>query len=203
MLPIQFYPIKFNHNKGRNSPKYIVIHDTGNPNAGALNHWKYFGGGDRQSSAHYFVDNENIIQIIADSDSAWHCGDGKGKYGITNHNSLSIEICLTGNLEKSISNALKLTLHLMAKYGIRAENVVRHYDASRKTCPRSMSGNSWARWTKFKSDLGGSSSGQSKNDEKKSGLFYVQVGAYSEKSNAINMASKLENAGFKAIIKTD
>lgn len=203
MLPIQFYPIKFNHNKGRNSPKYIVVHDTGNPNAGALNHWKYFGGGDRQSSAHYFVDNDNIIQIVADGDSAWHCGDGKRKYGITNHNSLSIEICLPGNLEKSISNALALTKHLMQKHGISPENVVRHYDASRKTCPRSMSGNSWARWTKFKGDLVSSSSGPIKNDEKKSGLFYVQVGAYSEKSNAINMASRLESAGFKAIIKTD
>lgn len=204
MLPIQFLPIKYNHNKGTNKPKYIVVHDTANPNAGALNHWKYFGGGNRNASAHYFVDNDNIIQIISDGDSAWHCGDGKGRYGITNHNSLSIEICLTGNLEKSISNALDLTRHLMAKYGIGAENVVRHYDASRKTCPGRLSGNNWARWKQFKNDISRSgSTAPSKKDEKKSGLFYVQVGAYSEKNNAINMVSRLESAGFKAIIKTD
>lgn len=205
MLPIQFYPIFHNHNKGTNKPKYIVIHDTGNPNAGAINHWKYFGGGNRNASAHYFVDNENIIQIIKDSDSAWHCGDGKGKYGITNNNSLSIEICLTGNLEKSIANAQELAEHLMRKYSIPSENVVRHYDASRKTCPRSMSGSDWKRWNVFKSELAKVSPSIPKPNKSpnQEASFRVQVGAYSKRENALDMVSRLKAAGFDAIIKTN
>lgn len=203
MLPIQFYPIFHNHNKNKNKPQYIVIHDTGNPNAGAINHWKYFGGGNRNASAHYFVDNENIIQIIDDADSAWHCGDGKGKYGITNDNSLSIEICLTGSLEKSISNTKKLTEYLMQKHNISHKNVVRHYDASRKVCPRCMSQRNWERWTLFKNDLSKVSPPIPKPNTNQEPTFRVQVGAYSKKDNAHAMVSRLKAAGFDAIIKTD
>lgn len=42
--------------------------------AGAMAHYKYFGGGNRNSSAHYFVDDKEIVQIIGDSKAAWHCG---------------------------------------------------------------------------------------------------------------------------------
>lgn len=153
MLSIQFMPVRYNFYKGSNKPKKIVIHDTGNPKAGALNHQKYFGGGNRGSSAHYFVDNENIIQIIADTDGAWHCGDGRGRYGITNTNSLGIEMCLTGNMEVTISHTVELTAHLMKKHGIGIDDVVRHYDASRKSCPNYMNKNRWSRWFEFKEQL--------------------------------------------------
>ena len=42
----------------------------------------------------------------------------------------------------------------MQKYNIGVNNVVRHYDASRKNCPSSFSANNWARWIAFKSKLG-------------------------------------------------
>jgi uncharacterized protein YgiM (DUF1202 family) len=41
----------------------------------------------------------------------------------------------------------------MAKYNIPAIRVVRHYDASRKICPRAWSPNNWANWLRFKSDV--------------------------------------------------
>jgi glucan-binding YG repeat protein len=41
----------------------------------------------------------------------------------------------------------------MDKYGIGIDNVVRHYDASRKDCPHSFYANNWAKWTEFKQRL--------------------------------------------------
>ena len=75
MLAIQKMLIKYNFSAG-NDIKYIVVHDTGNHAAGAtaLMHYKYFNGADRQASAHYFVDDSNIIQTVEDFNAAWHCG---------------------------------------------------------------------------------------------------------------------------------
>ena len=41
----------------------------------------------------------------------------------------------------------------MEELNIPAERVVRHYDASRKNCPASMSGNDWAYWQDFKNRI--------------------------------------------------
>lgn len=85
----------------------------------------------------------------------WHCGDGKGRYGITNANSLGVEICINsdGDYSKAFDNAVWLTKQLMANLAIPINRVVRHYDASRKNCPASMSNNNWALWLEFKQRL--------------------------------------------------
>lgn len=41
----------------------------------------------------------------------------------------------------------------MKQLNIPIERVVRHYDASRKNCPASMSGNDWKLWADFKNRL--------------------------------------------------
>ncbi|MDK2918977.1 MAG: N-acetylmuramoyl-L-alanine amidase [Candidatus Petromonas sp.] len=148
--------IKYNYSPG-NDIKYIVIHDTGNKRKGAnaYAHYRYFNSGNRRSSAHYFVDDKEIIQTVEDNNASWHCGDGKGKYGITNHNSIGIEICINedGDYEKAVDNTIDLVKHLMKKHNIHLDKVVRHYDASRKICPRSMSENNWEKWWAFREKL--------------------------------------------------
>jgi N-acetylmuramoyl-L-alanine amidase len=148
--------IKYNYSPG-NDIKYIVIHDTGNKRKGAnaYAHYRYFNGGNRRASAHYFIDDKEIIQTVEDNNASWHCGDGKGKYGITNHNSIGVEICVNedGDYEKAVDNTIDLVKCLMKKYNIPLDRVVRHYDASRKICPRSMSKNNWERWWIFKRKL--------------------------------------------------
>lgn len=143
-------------------PQYIVVHDTADPGATAQNEHDYFSGGDRGASADFFVDSNSIIQIIdIDNYYSWHCGDGHGAYGITNSNSLGIEMCLDSNgnpTQDTINNTLELVKYLMSKYGISVDRVVRHYDASRKICPESFSANNWSKWSEFKASLGGSSS---------------------------------------------
>ena len=77
--------------------------------------------------------------------------DGYNKYGINNKNSIGIEMCLTAAWKVSAAtqqNTVDLVHHLKAKYP--NAKIVRHYDASRKNCPGSMSANNWAEWNAFK-----------------------------------------------------
>lgn len=132
----------YNRSYHYGSYKYIVIHYTGSGTSkkgAAKANCIYFGGGDRNSSAHYFVDDGSIYEYLNPSKYyAWHCGDGKGAYGITNANSIGIEVCLNGDkpyTDKEIARVTWLVQYLMKQYNIKPENVVRHYDASRKMCP--------------------------------------------------------------------
>lgn len=158
MLNIKRKISPYNHYEG-NNPKYIVIHYTGNIGDTAKNNADYFFGGNRNASAHYFVDDNEIYQVVEDYNGAWHCGDGNNRYGINNKNSIAIEMCGTDNgriSEKTVENTLELTKQLMKKYGIDKDHVVRHYDASRKNCPSAFSSNNWARWWNFKDRLSNS-----------------------------------------------
>ena len=157
-MKIEKKQIKYNITK-RNSPiNYIVIHDTQNVSKGANAdaHFKYFNGGNRNSSADFFVDDMKILQVNDYTKyCTWQVGDGKGRYGITNKNSVGVEICVNsdGNYQKAFLNAVELTKYLMKELDIPVERVVRHYDASRKNCPASMGGNGWTKWIEFKKAL--------------------------------------------------
>lgn len=150
--------IAYNISPRKSNIEYIVIHDAGNKGKGAnaVAHFNYFNGGDRNSSADFFVDDTEVMQINDYKKYyTWQCGDGKGKYGITNSNSIGIEICVNsdGDYNKAFKNAVELTKHLMKELNIPIDRVVRHYDASRKNCPASMSGDDWALWNEFKRQI--------------------------------------------------
>ena len=159
------------------SNKYIVLHYTGNKTDKALNNAKYFKSVNRGASAHYFVDETSIYQVVEDKDSAWAVGKNYGKnnlFGIcTNNNSISIEMCSTNGVisEETIKNAVDLTKMLMKKYNIPVENVVRHYDVCSKICPGwkgwvPSQGNEGALWIDFKKRL---------NRKEEQNKYFVQV----------------------------
>lgn len=162
-MNFQFKPIKYNYSSRHgNKIRFIVIHDTGNygKGANALSHYRYFNGGNRNASAHYFVDDKGIVQIIGDSYSAWHCGDKwNRKYAtrsdVTNSNSLGIEMCMNsdGNYDLMYRNTVELVKNLMVKFNVPLDRVVRHFDASGKSCPDHMKRDNWAKWNEFKKDI--------------------------------------------------
>lgn len=177
MLPIQKMIIKYNYSS-RNGRKieYIVIHDTGNTGkgAGVKSHFNFFNGADRQSSADYFVDDHSIGQFVEDWNYSWHCGDGKGRYGISNSNSIGIEICINsdGNYVQAVKNTVELVRFLMNKYNIDINHVVRHYDASRKSCPNQIiRGVDGITWDKFKQMVMNSDVSISAPIENKNGFY--------------------------------
>lgn len=156
MLEIQFKQIAYNVTKCDRKIDFICVHDTGNYSNGAnaLCHYNYFNGGNRNASADFFVDDSNIIRINDYNQYySWHCGDGGGKYGITNGNSIGIEMCINndGNYEQTVQNTIELVKYLMKELNINIDHVVRHYDASRKNCPQTMNnGGDWSKWNDFK-----------------------------------------------------
>lgn len=157
--------------------KYIVIHYFGSlGSASAVAN--VFATSDREASAHYCVDNSNIIQCVEDKDISWHCGGKNYTHPeCRNSNSIGIEVrpykidTSTANsatpsdwyfTDKTIQNTIDLTKYLMEKYGVDVDHVIRHYDVTGKWCPRpfmgddintywGVSGNS--KWNEFKERL--------------------------------------------------
>ena len=107
-----------NFTKGRSSSvKYIVIHFTANNGDTAK-------GKNRNASAHYFVDENEIYQSVKDTDTAWHCGAKKYYHTYCrNSNSIGVELCSRIDSRgkyyfknETVSNAVWLVKQLMKKY---------------------------------------------------------------------------------------
>lgn len=144
-----------NYAKGRNRKvDYIVIHYTGGTATAKQNAQYYASAGGRGASAHFFVGHKSegakIYQSIDPNDTAWHCGT-TGTYchpSCRNSNSIGIETCCHNDTpdksaaslcwyfdSETVDALVELTRDLMAKYGITADHVVRHYDVTHKICP--------------------------------------------------------------------
>lgn len=161
-----------NFTKGRNaSIKYIVIHFTANNGDTAKGNCNYFQGTNRNASAHYFVDENEIYQSVLDTDTAWHCGANKYYHSYCrNSNSLGVELCsrIDNNgkyyfKDETVSNAIELVRQLMIKYKLPIENIIRHYDVTHKVCPAPFVGNIKA-WGNFKNRLVSKEDNNSKED---------------------------------------
>lgn len=129
-----------------NTIRYIVVHYTGT-NATAQENCRYFSGGNRNASADYFVNKDGSIYKFNKNLAkyySWHCGDGAGAYGISNYNSVGIEVVSAGGefTQEQKAALRKLVRALMADFCVPASRVVRHYDASRKICPKPYAGSS-------------------------------------------------------------
>jgi N-acetylmuramoyl-L-alanine amidase CwlA len=160
----------YNIQKRTAAVKYIVVHYTGSGTSAAGSakaNCTYFAGGNRSASAHYFIDDATICEYAEPSAYVtWHCGDGKGRYGITNANSVGIEVCNSGGAFSAaeIGRLAWLVQKLMARFGVDAAHVVRHYDASRKRCPAYYVDNA-AAWTALHSTITNGGTAAESEDE--------------------------------------
>lgn len=129
--------------------KAIVFHYTANigSTATALGNARYFANGSegRAASAHYVVDEGNIVYECVPLDTvAWSVGDGQsGKYGkiYNNYNTVSIEMVSHTDAagkyyipEATMKNAARLYQMLLQKLP-NVKAAIRHYDISLKNCP--------------------------------------------------------------------
>lgn len=135
----------------------IVVHFTATL-ASARNNATYFSRNEGQgASAHYFVDDitPEIYQSVAEGDTAWHAGDWQ-----MNCRAIGIEVVSAGE-DFSATEVEKLgwlVRKLMAKYGIGASGVIRHYDVTGKLCPAPYVAAS--KWAALKAAItGGAASG--------------------------------------------
>lgn len=154
---------KVNFTKGNSGRKYIVIHYTGNKTDKATSNGNYFKNENRGSSAHYFVDDTTVVQVVSEDDTAWAVGRNYGSNNLfgkcTNSNSISIEMCSTdGRISNATyQNTVALVKSLMKKYNIDAAHVVRHWDVCSKSCPGwtgwGANGKDASIWNQFKKDI--------------------------------------------------
>lgn len=142
--------------------EYLVLHFVG-ASGNARQNGNYFKSIFRSASAHLFLDPNVSVQVVPFNRIAWQVGDGLGKYGIRNDNSLGVELCqdvTTGSNvwewdfnARTRLEAILVFAYLMKKYKVPISRVVRHYDASRKSCPGNWMKNNWKKWYQWKSDL--------------------------------------------------
>lgn len=128
--------------------KWLVIHFTANDGDNATNNGKYFKNNVVKSSAHYFVDDDTIVQSVEEDYVAYSVGGKKLNSGgiyhgvVTNYNSISIELCDTvkdGKYNvsaKTRANAIELAKDIVKRHNIDKSHVVRHYDITGKMCPK-------------------------------------------------------------------
>lgn len=137
---------------GQNKPAYVVIHETDNWSRGAdaKAHATAMKNGNLAGTVHYYVDSTSIYQTLDHKDGAYAVGDGGGRYGITNRNSINIEICVNPESDyyKAVDKAEQLAASLLKQYGWGTDRLKRHYDASRKHCPRRIQDEGL--WPEFK-----------------------------------------------------
>lgn len=128
---------------------WIVVHESGMPGAGnnaelLARIQRQQADGERtyrQASWNYQIDHEKIYQSFDDTVYCWHAGGDYGKYlPLGNSNSIGIEMCINedGNYDGAMAHDAKLVAHLMYKYNLKMENVIRHNDTSGKICPNYM-----------------------------------------------------------------
>ena len=141
--------------------KYLVIHYTANDGDTAQGNANYFNRRVTQTSAHYFVDEQDTIwQSVKEQDTAWHCGAKSYKHPhCRNQNSIGIELCSRRDAvggyyfkKQTILNAAELARELMEKYSISIDRVIRHYDVTGKICPAPFV-NDERQWAEFKKML--------------------------------------------------
>lgn len=128
----------------------IVIHYVGNPDTTAQNNRDYFNKIDTKVCSHFVIGLEGeIIQCVP-------LNEKSNASNNRNLDTISIEVChpdSTGKFnETTYSSLVKLTAWLCNNSGLKAKDVIRHYDITGKECPKYFVTNE-SEWEKFLQDV--------------------------------------------------
>lgn len=149
MIKIQKYlPIsKRRSGLKNNGIKFLVAHDTGNPNSTAMSNVEHYikSSNEMEASAHVFIDDKEIIECIPLDEKAWHVRylgpEDNERFGIdANDFALGIELCYGKNINnlKAYKNYCKYIAMLCQKYDLDPlTKIAGHFqlDPGRKTDP--------------------------------------------------------------------
>lgn len=132
----------------------IFVHYTANPGTSAAQNRSYFENlkdtHETSASAHFIIGTEGeIIQCIPLSEVAYAVAG-------RNFDSVSIECCYNEENGKFTDATYQSLVHLAAwlisKYNLNVEDILRHYDANGKNCPKYFVENEFA-WVRFQRDV--------------------------------------------------
>ena len=134
----------------RSKTTKIAWHYTGMAEVPAINTWKYFNNHNVYASAHFIVGLEGEIYYAVPMNEIAYTTNAANKY------SIGIECATTGSddhyTEKEYKSMVHLGAYLAEKYNLDPrEDFIRHYDVTKKVCPRYFVNNPKA-WKQFKQD---------------------------------------------------
>ncbi|MRH43852.1 N-acetylmuramoyl-L-alanine amidase [Aquibacillus halophilus] len=143
--------------------QFIVSHDTGNPGSSAYANRNYFENVDPVASAHTFIDDNNILEIIPLDEKAWHVrynvGTDNRIYGEdANDAAIGVELAYGGsiNFDEAYKRYVWYHAYLVDKYDLDpSEDIIAHstLDPSRRTDPQNALNRHGISWSDFINDV--------------------------------------------------
>jgi len=114
--------------RGANFPQYLIIHETANPGATALNHVNYWSTGNQHGEAHYVTDwYGTVYHTTPDNLACWHVG------GNANSWSVGIELCHAENqadFEKVWRTGVEFAAWYLKSQGWGIDRMLSHREAN-------------------------------------------------------------------------
>lgn len=140
----------------RNAEKYeikelraLVLHWTANraPSATAINNRSYYNNGTSYASAHFNVDDSEIVQCLPLSEVGFHVGarrytefgeELREGYPSPNYTCIGVEMCVnTGaDFEQTYLNTVQLFAELCMLTGLYVDKITTHHAITGKHCPQ-------------------------------------------------------------------
>lgn len=143
--------------------EYIVSHDTGNPGSTAYNNRNYFDRVQPLASAHTFIDDNYILEIIPLDEKAWHVRSNTAKDNTlydedANDAAIGVELAYGSNIDfqEAYNRYVWYHAYLVDKYGLDPDkDIVAHstLDPQRRTDPQNALHQNGISWGKFIRDV--------------------------------------------------
>ncbi len=144
----------------KNNVKFLVAHETANNSTGAEGHYKYFQNITIEASAHTFIDDKKILEIIPLDEKAWHVMYNQDKrllgLGYANDNAIGTELCRPGNFKKAYDRYVWYHAYLCKKFGLQPKKHIvshRELDPQRRSDPQSWLEPNGITWVRFINDV--------------------------------------------------
>lgn len=158
----------------RITPKGLVIHWTANEGHGAnaAANRNYFNTPTTEASAHYIVDDKQIVRCLPENEMVYHVGAKQYKpealaklSSYPNNCTIGIEMCVNqdGDFNAMYRLTVELAADILKRYAWGINKLWRHYDITGKNCPAYFVSDDHGRkytglpaqqaWEKFKDDV--------------------------------------------------
>ncbi|WP_025844762.1 N-acetylmuramoyl-L-alanine amidase [Brevibacillus agri] len=156
------------------TPKALVVHWTANEKKGAdaVANRNYFNKPTTEASAHYIVDDRQIVRCLPEKEMGYHVGAKSYKPEAVamlsrypNDCTIGIEMCVNadGSFAKTYQQTVQLAADILKRYGWGVDKLWRHYDITGKNCPAFfvddrtaqafLGQTAQAAWDRFKQDV--------------------------------------------------
>jgi N-acetylmuramoyl-L-alanine amidase len=182
--------IKFGKSRSGNrltSVRGIVAHDTGNEGSTAHNNRDYFNNHQPSASAHTFIDDQYILEIVPLNEKAWHVRYDMDKRlaGVyANDYLIGVELCWGGKIDfkKAYAKYVWYHAYLCKTFGLNPKRDIyshKQLDPKRKTDPDNALNRYGITWAQFLDDVFNEYIGK-KEEDIMSQTFQPSVGAINE-----------------------